>query len=108
MCVMEQPNLEYIEKVSSGSHDFKCKIIAIIKEELPKEVAQYRNAIAVQDYQKAANTVHKLKHKIAVFGFDKSYDTAQSFEEELKKGEVSLQKKFETIVSIIENFVVQL
>lgn len=102
---MEQPNLEYIEKLSLGSQDFKSNIIAIIKEELPIEVLQYQYAIAVQDYQLASKMVHKLKHKISVLGFIKSYSIAQLYEEAIKRGEISLRQDFEKILSLMEDFI---
>lgn len=103
--IMEQPNIDYIEKVSYKSPEFKDKIIQIIKEELPIEINLYRQYISVQDYTLAANMVHKLKHKIGVFGFHKGYLLAQSFEDNLREGKVVNQSDFEKILMKMEDFV---
>lgn len=102
---MEQPNIEYIDKISLGNIDFKHKVLGIIKEELPIEIDLYRYALKNNDYQKAANTVHKLKHKICIFGFNESYLIAQSFEEALHKGDNTLKNDFEMILDIMEDFI---
>ena len=35
---MEQPNLEYIDKLSGDNIEFRTKLIGILKKELPQEV----------------------------------------------------------------------
>ena len=78
---MEQPNLSYINNLSGGDKAFEAKLIGIIKEEYPVEKAIYIKNIELKNFKEAAENVHKLKHKISILGLEKSYNTANTFEE---------------------------
>jgi len=101
---MEQPNLSYINSMSGGDSAFEQKLIGIIKQEFPDEKKVYFNNIANKNYKLAAENVHKLKHKISILGLEKSYETAVVFENNLLQGDISLQIEFETILTIITNY----
>jgi hypothetical protein len=73
---MEQPNLSYINRLSGDNLRFKNKIIGISKE-LPDEIAVYEEEFKSGNYLEAAQSVHKLKHKISILGLDKSYYLAE-------------------------------
>ena len=64
---METPNLNYIYNMSGGDVAFEQKMISIIKAELPKEIAQFYEAIDDGQLRLAAQCVHKIKHKIEFF-----------------------------------------
>jgi hypothetical protein len=68
---MEQPNLSYINELSGDNLEFKNKIIGILKKELPDEIAVYEEEFKSGNYLEAAQSVHKLKHKISILGLDK-------------------------------------
>ena len=101
---MEQPNLSYIENLSGGDKPFEQKLIAIIKEEFPDEKKTYFENIAANNYKLTAENVHKLKHKISILGLEKSYEIAVAFENNLLKGNTTLQIEFESILMIITNY----
>lgn len=105
---MEQPNNNYIEKLSGDNADFKAKMIAILKRELPEEIALYHNYLQNNDLSEAAQCVHKLKHKISILGLEKSYYIAEEFEELLKNKNTSLQDQFEAILKVMQEFVAEL
>jgi len=68
---LETPNLNYIEALSGGDITFKAKLIEVIKNEFPKESEAYFSNITQKNHQKAADDVHKLKHKISILGLEK-------------------------------------
>jgi len=105
---MEQPNLSYIHSMSGGDKAFEQKLIGIIKAEFPKEKKVYFDNIAAQNYKLTAENVHKLKHKISILGLEKSYETAVAFENNLIEGHTKLQNEFESILTIMTNYLQQL
>ena len=54
-----------------------------------------------------ADNVHKLKHKISILGLDKSYEIASAFENDLLKGNKSLNQEFKSILINITNYLQQ-
>jgi HPt (histidine-containing phosphotransfer) domain-containing protein len=105
---MEQPNLDYINELSGGNLEFKHKIIVVLKKELPDEIAVYEEEFKSGNYLLAAQSVHKLKHKISILGLDKSYYLAEKFEENLKKNNTILDADFENILKSMQEFVDEL
>jgi HPt (histidine-containing phosphotransfer) domain-containing protein len=105
---MEQPNSEYINQLSGDNEEFKAKIIGILKKELPEEVAFYDNQVQTKNYKLAAESVHKLKHKVSILGLEKSYYIAEEYEENLKANSTNLQSDFEKILKMMQDFVAKL
>lgn len=105
---MEQPNSEYINQLSGDNEEFKAKIIGILKKELPEEVAFYENQVQTKNYKLAAESVHKLKHKVSILGLEKSYYIAEEYEENLKANSTNLQSDFEKILKMMQDFVAKL
>jgi HPt (histidine-containing phosphotransfer) domain-containing protein len=102
---MEKPNSNYINDLSGDNEEFKAKIIGILKRELPEEIAFYENQIQSKNYKLAAESVHKLKHKISILGLEKSYYIAEEYEENLKANSTNLLSDFETILKMMQDFV---
>lgn len=105
---MEQPNLSYIHSMSGGDKAFEQKLIDIIKGEFPNEKDIYFKNIADKNYKLSAENVHKLKHKISILGLEKSYETAVEFENNLLEGSTKLQDEFESILTIMTNYLEKL
>ena len=105
---MEQPNSEYINQLSGDNEEFKAKIVGILKKELPEEVAFYENQVQTKNYKLAAESVHKLKHKVSILGLEKSYYIAEEYEENLKANSTNLQFDFEKILKMMQDFVAKL
>ena len=101
---MEQPNLNYIKSMSGGDQAFEQKLLGIIKQEFPQEVEVYQMNMSLKEYGKAADNVHKLKHKISILGLQKSYAIAQDYEKNLLEGSTSLEADFSTIIHLIASF----
>lgn len=102
---MEKPNSNYINQLSGDNEEFKAKITGILKRELPEEVAFYENQIQSKNYKLAAESVHKLKHKVSILGLEKSYYIAEEFEDNLKEQSTKLQSEFESILKAMQDFV---
>ena len=100
----ETPNLNYIKELAAGSVEFEQKLIAIVKREFPEEKKEFLNNYEGKHFIKAAENVHKLKHKIGMLGFEEGYQLTINFEEELKEKEYTLFSKFMLILGAIENF----
>jgi len=105
---MEQPNLSYINSMSGGDKAFEQKLIDIIKTEFPEEKEVYFTNVEANNYKLTAENVHKLKHKISILGLEKSYETAVAFENNLLEGSTELQDEFESILTIMTNYLQQL
>jgi HPt (histidine-containing phosphotransfer) domain-containing protein len=102
---MEQANSEYIDQLSGDNVEFRKKIIEILKRELPEEVGTYFDQIQNKNYLLAAESVHKLKHKISILGLNKSYYIAEKFEDNLKVNSTELLSDFDSIIKIMQDFV---
>ncbi|MDD2675394.1 Hpt domain-containing protein [Flavobacterium petrolei] len=102
---MEQPNLTYINDLSGDNLEFRAKLIGILKKELPEEINGYSEQMANTIFVEAAQSVHKLKHKISILGLEKSYYIAEEYEVNLKNNSTSLRADFETILKIMQEFV---
>ncbi|WP_298223978.1 Hpt domain-containing protein [Flavobacterium sp.] len=105
---MEQPNNNYIDQLSGDNLEFKAKMIAILKRELPEEIEIYLNQMRNNDWAEAAQCVHKLKHKISILGLEKSYYIAEQFETQLKNKNTVLHSDFEAILEVMQQFVQEL
>lgn len=101
----EVPNLSYIREISGGDLEFEKQIIEIIKVELPKEVKSYNSFLNEKYFKKAADLVHKIKHKISTLGLDESYQIAIKHEIELKQDSLRYKNDFDTILESMINFV---
>lgn len=101
---MEQPNLSYIENMSGGNKAFEQKLIGIIKQEFPQEKVVYYNNIKSENLKKAAENVHKLKHKISILGLANSYEAAVNYEHNLIEGSTEGKNEFEVILKNITDF----
>lgn len=64
---MSQPSLTYINALSKGDDNFSKKLIDVIKLEFPLEKKTYQDNVNSKNYKKAAEAVHKIKHKISIF-----------------------------------------
>ena len=102
---MEQPNLNYINELSGDNLEFRTKLIGILKKELPKEIIGYSGEMENTNFLEAAQSVHKLKHKISILGLEKSYYIAEEYEGNLKNNSTSLNADFENILNIMQEFV---
>lgn len=101
---METPNLSYIQSLSGGDKAFEQELLDVIKNEFPEEKNIYLNSIEEKNYKKAAENVHKLKHKISILGLEKSYQTANTYENQLREDNASLQNEFHAILTLITNY----
>lgn len=98
---METPNLNYIKELSGGDIAFEENILNLLKKEFPEEYYLFNENFNQKKYKKAANNVHKLKHKISILGFVKGFDLASNFEENLQNNDIKLYQDFINILNKI-------
>jgi len=97
----EEPNLKYIKELAEGDKEFEETILSVLKKELPLEHALFKKDFEDKNYVKAADKVHKLKHKISILGLKKGSELASKFEKDLKSNEITLYKDFLDILDKI-------
>jgi HPt (histidine-containing phosphotransfer) domain-containing protein len=105
---MEQPSLQYVQQLSGGDKAFEKKLLAVVIHEFPDEKIIYEGNMEKHAFAKAAENVHKLKHKFGILSLEKSYQVAIDYEEQLLKGEMGLRKDFEDILQRIQEFLLTL
>ena len=102
---MDQPNMQYIHQLSSGDTEFEQQFITILKEEFPKEKEQFLVALNTTDYKKAAEVVHKLKHKFNILGMENAYRLSVKYEDELKANTTVLNTQFMQVMDTMETYI---
>ncbi len=100
----ETPNLDYVNELAAGDVSIKAKLISIMKKEFPEERAEFAVLMDASDHLKAAEQVHKLKHKINILGLQNGYELARNFENDLKENNTGLNDNFRALLDTIENF----
>ena len=99
-----KPNLNYINEISDNDTVFKNKLISIIKREFPLEKEEFLSNYNTNQYILAGENVHKLKHKINMFGLKKGYEIAIKFENELNDEKFDSYEDFIVILDLIDNY----
>ncbi|WP_051583883.1 Hpt domain-containing protein [Dokdonia sp. PRO95] len=102
---MEKPNLNYIKELSGGDAGFEKKLIGVVQAELPQEIAEYEGNMKDSAFAKAAENVHKIKHKLGIVGLEKGYELAIAYEDELKEGKSTLKEEFDNILTAVIHFI---
>lgn len=102
---MEKPSLTYIKELSRGDKDFQAKLIAVVKEELPEEIALYEKNMKDSNFKEAAENVHKIKHKLGILSLEIGYELAISHEAELRMGDTKYKKQFGIILQSCTDFI---
>ena len=95
------PNTEYIDKLANEDQAFRNKLIGLIRQEWPQEVAEYQEQVAAQNWEKAGAAVHKIKHKISIFGLEEGYRIARQLEYQYKDGIDAPREHFDQVVEKI-------
>ncbi|MEP2936106.1 MAG: Hpt domain-containing protein [Gilvibacter sp.] len=102
---MYSPNLSYINQLAGDSLDFRQKLIAILKTELPQEVDSLKTHLSSGSWSQAGELVHKIKHKISILGMSEAHKVATTYESELKEDNNRLASEFEDILTVMLQFI---
>ncbi len=106
---METPNINYVHDISGGDQDFERQLITILKKEFPAELKEYESAMEIKDFALAAEKVHKIRHKISIFGLEEGFALSEEYENQLKLGKPeNLKDNFEQLLKIINRFIKKL
>lgn len=103
----EKPNYSYISQLSGGDKDFEEQLLDVVRLELPQEIENYKNHLEIDNFMRAGDDVHKIKHKISILGLEKSYLVAIDHEDNLREGVLDddLYKRFEEILNAMTKFI---
>lgn len=101
----EQPNINGINELAAGDESIKNRLVSVLKEEFPEEVSNYETFIKEKKWDLAAECVHKIRHKIAILGFEEGYYLSVKYEKELLQNSQLFQKDFEIILKKITKFI---
>ena len=71
---------------------------------IPEEIAEYKLNMEHRAFAKAAENVHKIKHKLGIMGLVEGYELAIAFEEELKLENIDLKEQFDEILLTVVHF----
>lgn len=102
---MEKPSLKYIKELSGGDVSFEDKLIKVVQEELPDEILLYEECMNDSAFAKAAEVVHKIKHKLGILSLEEGYELAIVYEAQLKEGKIGHKEKFESILKTSLEFI---
>ncbi len=97
----EKANLKYIDDIAGGDKEFRAKFITILQEEFPLEMDEYQNNLRRNEYKRASENVHKIKHKINVLGLHEAHGLAARHEAELRNNNDTLSGEFEAVLDYI-------
>mgnify|MGYP000152978810 CR=1 FL=1 len=96
---MEQPSLVNIRRIARNDKLFEEKLIQVAKRELPVEISVFEQNIMEQEYRKAADYVHKIKHKIMLLDLESDFNLAEEFERGLLFGKTTLLVSFREVLT---------
>ena len=100
----ETPTLKTIKNIAAGDNEFEKKLLEIIRRELPLEIEQFNENFESSNYVKVAENVHKLNHKINIFGLEEGSRKAVQFEHELRSGKSEMKSEFDIILKKMTQF----
>ncbi len=101
----ETPTLKTIKQITCGDEVFERKLLSIIKRELPLEIELYNQNFNSGDYLKVAGNVHKLNHKINIFGLEDGSRKAVKFENNLRAGVFEMKREFDEVLEKMAQFI---
>jgi hypothetical protein len=103
----EEPNFVFLNQLSEGEQAVKDRLLSVLKEEFAREYADYHANISKRNLLFASEIVHKIRHKIGFLGMEKAYDLTSDYEKNLKNNSLVLKEEFETVLGIINGFILK-
>ena len=100
----ETPNLSYVEEIAGDDCDFTQRFVKRFKEEFLWEVGMYLRYIKKKEPRAAAEIVAKSKYKLSMLGLENAFDFANSHEENLHLGDISMHSDFQKILRKVGEF----
>lgn len=103
----EEPNFIYLNQLSAGEQAVKDRLLSVLKEEFATEYEVYKANISNSNLLFASEIVHKIRHKIGFLGMEKAYDLTSDYEKNLKNNSLDLKEEFETVLGVINAFILK-
>jgi HPt (histidine-containing phosphotransfer) domain-containing protein len=73
-----------------NDRDLLHELLAIFKEEFPRQVGALQAAVACQDFQRVGNVSHTLKGTLASLAIHNAAEQASQLEEKARAGQADL------------------
>lgn len=99
---MEQPNLDYINKLARGEESVKDSLLEVIKSEFPEDLSAYRKSIKSKSFKNIEDDVHRIKHKFSILGLEDGYKNAVELEHCLRENDLN-KERIEIFESTLES-----
>ena len=101
----EKPNFNFINQISKGDTLFEKSLIGIIKKEISQEIESYQMHLQNGNYSKSSKVVHKISHKIKIFGLKNGFKIADKYSRQLMENNQSLKMDFECVLTTLALFI---
>lgn len=101
---MEEPNLDFFEKLAKGDNAFMARLVKALKEDFNEDEAGYIAALETRDFDSMVYRVHRIKHKAGILGLEKNYILAGNYENDLKQKNLNLETDFQNTLEMISRF----
>lgn len=100
----ETPNLSYFIELACGDKEFGQQFLKLLKEEFSWEVGMYLRHIKKNEPRAAVKMVSRSKFKLSMLGLANSFDFANSHEENLYAGDISMHNDYVKILNKVSVF----
>ena len=103
-------NLDKINEMAEGDHDFVVSVISVFLEEVPEDLQSLENAIEQKNLEQVYKMAHKIKPNVDLLGMEQTRATALEIET-LGKSDGNLaiiQEKFPLLKKDVEQVVAEL
>ncbi|WP_396590353.1 Hpt domain-containing protein [Allomuricauda sp. R78024] len=84
-------NLDKINEMAEGDHDFITSVISVFLEEVPIDLEALEKAIAERDFENVYKLAHKIKPNVDLLGMEQTRATALEIET-LGKSDANMQE----------------
>ncbi len=103
-------NLEYFDALTVGDTGLKIRLMSIMLDETPAELALLKEYGANKNYEGIRSIAHKMKSSLQYMGLDETFEMVKSIEAAAKeKSDIKvIQEKINTVILSCESALIQL
>jgi len=103
-------NLDYFDTLTIGDVGLKVRLMSIMLDETPLELAMLKEYASSKNYVGIRSTAHKMKSSLQYLGLDETYEMVKSIEAAAKeKSDLkAIQEKINIVILSCESALIQL
>lgn len=103
-------NLDYFNTLTAGDDGLKVRLMSIMLDETPRELAQLKEYAKNQNFEGLRSTAHKMKSTLQYMGLDDTFEMIKSVEVAAKeKTDIkAIQAKINTVILSCEAALIEL